>query len=339
MIETGINSSLSIVDVTVRDGGYANNYSFSSEEVFSLARSLELCGIEMIEIGHGYGLGAERTLGKMAEPEANYIDKLAGQLKLAKFGMFANANIAKIEDIKSAARAGLNFVRIGSIGFDGPHPINVGLELLSEAKKNGLWASINLVRSQRLTFRELELAAKLAKENGADAIYIVDSTGGMFPSQAADIVRVMRMSTDLRVGFHGHENLGLGLANTLAAHHSGATFLDGTLGGIGRESGNVQLELLVAALRKSGVPMTIDPFKLFGLTEMYIAPTMGQLCRVSRHNLALGFYDMFSHGMELAVNLAEKHNVPLELALKQIYSDKPNFETEEVILKSIKQLL
>jgi len=192
-----------LVDATLRDGGYANNYGFTCTDVQRVAVGLRDAGVPMIEIGHGFGLGADRSFGKMAETDAAYISCLAGGLDGALFGMFTNANIATKSDVVEAARLGLQFLRVGCIGFTEPHPFSVALELAELAKAEGMWASINLVRTNYLTFRELEIAARDAARIGVDAIYVVDSTGGTFPNQVAEAVRVLRSAEEVPVDSTG----------------------------------------------------------------------------------------------------------------------------------------
>lgn len=320
-----------VVDATIRDGGYANNYGFTAEQVKDVVLRLEGAGVRFIEIGHGYGLGAERTMGKMAETELRYIEAVRGQTKTAKVGMFANANITSIDDVKRAADLGLGFVRVGCIGFDGPHPLAAAAELVREARSRGMWASLNLVRTQNLTWRELERAAAMADAADVSAIYVVDSTGGAFPRQVAEAVRVLKAATATAVGFHGHQNLDLGVANSLAAIDAGATMVDGTLGGIGRESGNVQLEVLVACLDKLGFDTGLSFERLAAINDELITPIMGRPLGIRGENLLLGRHDLFAHGIALCRQVAEKRGLDPRAFVAFVGRAKPNFEDLQTI--------
>lgn len=322
---------LTLVDVTLRDGGYANNHTFTLDSVIEIATGLEAAGITMIEIGHGFGLGAERTLGTMAHTDVEYIQGLTNALKRAKYGMFANANIATAQDIERAANSGLQFVRIGCIGFDGPHPFDEAVQLLRIAKSAGLWASINLVRSQYLSSRELELVARHVQAEEADAVYIVDTTGGALPSQVVEAVRVLRQSGTTPVGFHGHQNLDLGVANSLAAVQAGAQYVDGTLGGIGRDSGNTQLDVLVAVLDKAGWRLGVDLPALGLLTHRALEPLFNHPVGIKGDNLLLGKYDLLSHGLGLIRRVAKEYAIPEYDLLERINKIKPNFEDEATV--------
>lgn len=320
-----------LVDATLRDGGYANNYGFTCTDVQRIAAGLRDAGISMIEIGHGFGLGADRGFGKMAETDAAYIRCLAGGLDGALFGMFANANIATKSDVVEAARLGLQFLRVGCIGFTEPHPFSVALEFAELAKAKGMWASINLVRTNYLTFRQLEVAARDATRIGADAIYVVDSTGGTFPNQVAEAVRVLRSAGEVPVGFHGHQNFNLAIANSLAAVEAGATYVDGTLGGIGRDSGNAQIDVLAAALEKAGQRTGVDITALGDVARRYVAPLFDHPIGITAENLVLGRYDLLSHGLKIVHDVALRTGVDEQELLNEIGRRKPNFEDDTTI--------
>lgn len=327
-----------LLDVTIRDGGYANNYDFSIEQVVSITQDLEKSGISMIEIGHGYGLGAERLFGNMKETDETYISSMSGVLKKAKFGMFANSNITTSEDIKRAASQGLDFVRIGFIGFDGPHPFNRAIELLDVAKDAGLWASINMVRTLFLSECELQYVAQTIDKHFADALYIVDSTGGFLPQQVENCTKLLKKSTDISIGYHGHQNLDLGVANTLIAYENGAEYLDGTLGGIGRDTGNVQLEVLCAVLTKAGYLKDIDPFILNEITQNYIYKSFNKVVGITNDNLILGMYDLLSHVVPKVKKLTKGENISYKKVIELLGKQKNNFEDDDVLRNAINSI-
>jgi len=285
---------VTVVDATVRDGGYANDYAFTNGDVLRIVTGLEAAGVSMLEIGHGYGLGAERALGGMAEDEGSYIEHAKASPRLARIGMFANASIATARDVQRAARLGLDFVRVGFIGFDPPHPFAKAVELIEVAKDCGLWVSANLVRTQMYRPDELTLIAARLSAVRVDAVYVVDSPGGALPEQVASMVRLLKGACDLDVGFHGHQNLDLGVANSLAAVRAGAAFVDGTLRGIGRDSGNAQLDVLVAVLEKAGITTGCDLAQLAAVGSVAVAPLFDHPVGVTEENLLLGNHDLHS---------------------------------------------
>lgn len=330
---------INLVDVTIRDGGCCIDYMYTSADVLAIVSQLQSANVPMIEIGHGYGLGAERTISKLLESEESFI-KTVNEIKTTSMiGMFANGGIATTGDIIKAKELGLDFVRIGFMGFDGPYPFDKSIELLKVAKEVGLWASLNMVRSQFLTEKDIDIIVDRFIRYKGDVLYVVDSTGGMLPSNVYSLIKKISLS-GVNIGFHGHQNLDLGIANSLIAFEAGATYLDGTLGGIGRESGNVQLEALVAVLDKSGYDSGVNPFELSKITNTLINPLLGSQNGITKNNLAMGRFDLLSHVIDSIHRLSENSN-ELELyeVLKILYENKYNFETDDVILKAIQSVV
>ncbi len=99
--------------------------------------------------------------------------------------------------------------------------------------------SSNLIKSYVLPPREFAKKAKIVEDFGADIITLVDSAGGMLPKDIKEYIEEMKnIGIKSRIGFHGHNNFSMGVANTLIALESGATIVDSTLMGIGRSAGN-----------------------------------------------------------------------------------------------------
>ena len=136
-----MKKGINILDVTLRDGGYANNYMFTISDVNKIVNGLEKSKIEWIEIGHGYGIGAEHGFGKMRNTDYEYASQTIKISQHTKIGMFANAGIATNEDIDIVSDAGVDFLRIGFLGFVGPHPIAEGVKLIKKSRSKGIFSS------------------------------------------------------------------------------------------------------------------------------------------------------------------------------------------------------
>jgi len=111
-------------------------------------------------------------------------------------------------------------------------------------------------------------------EWGADVVYLVDSAGGMLPTEVTNYLRLLRENLNARIGFHCHNNFMLACANNLAALEAGATLLDSTMQGMGRSSGNPQTEIMVLLYEKLGIRTGIDIFKAMAIGENLIRPLM-----------------------------------------------------------------
>lgn len=104
--------------------------------------------------------------------------------------------------------------------------------------------------------------AKKMESYGAEAIVIMDSAGAYFPSDVTERIGTLVNGLNIPVGFHGHNNLGMAVSNSIAAVNEGATILDGSIRGFGAGAGNTQLEVLVAVLGRLGYETGIDLYKI-----------------------------------------------------------------------------
>ena len=185
------------------------------------------------------GLNAAAAKGASAGTDAEYLAAAAESLRRAAFGAFFIPGIGRKEDLGRARQEfGMNFVRIG----DEAEKIETStLEHIEYAKQLGYEVMANFMKSYVITPGEMAAKAKILREHGCDAIYIVDSAGGMLPGEVAAYTRAVAEACDARIGFHGHNNLELASANTVAAYQNGCTLLDCSIGGLGRSSGNTPL--------------------------------------------------------------------------------------------------
>lgn len=259
-----------LLDCTLRDGSYAINFQFTEEDTKSISIDLEKAGVEWIEIGHGVGLCAsQRGYGDAAEQDITYMKAAASVLEKSKWGMFCIPGIATLDSLKEAIDHGMGFVRIGS-NIEDHANVRPFVEL---ARKNELETFVNFMKSYTCEPEEFAQYAKTAEDYGANVVYLVDSAGGMLPDQITHYVEAtQKQTTSVRLGFHGHNNLGLGVANSLRAVELGVDFVDITLQGFGRSAGNTSSEQFVCALMRMGIDLNIDPVELMDIAERHIRP-------------------------------------------------------------------
>ena len=166
-----------------------------------------------------------------------------------------------------------------------------------------------LMMSHMLEPAALAEQARLMEAYGAQVVYVVDSAGAMLPGDVAARVSALRGALTCEVGFHAHNNLGCGVANALAAAKAGATWLDGSIRGLGAGAGNAPTEVLCAALEKSGVDTGVDLFALMDVAEDVAAPLMEREPRIDRLALALGYAGVYSSFLLHAERAAERYGV------------------------------
>lgn len=299
---------ISILDCTLRDGSYLIDYQFTAEDTYIICLGLERAGLRLIEVGHGTGLGSsESGQGRAAATDEEYLKAARSALdgSTAKFGMFFIPGIGKMEDLEMAADYGMGFVRIGTNITE----VENAKPYIERARKLGLMVSSNLMKSYAVSIDEFVRLAKMADEFGADIISVVDSAGGMFPQDVREYVIRLKDITDKAIGFHGHNNLQLALANTLEAIKSGASFVDSSLQGMGRSAGNAQTEVLAMVLEKIGYNTGIDTYKMMDLGERVIKPMMTRQQGVDDISLVSGIAQFHSSFYRTVYDVAQKYNI------------------------------
>jgi 4-hydroxy-2-oxovalerate aldolase len=256
-----------ILETTLRDGSYAINFQFTAADTAIICSELERAGFQMIELGHGVGLRASKLgIEKAAESDEAYLRAAAESLKTAKWGMFCIAGMAKLEDVDMSADYGMSFIRIGTNVTE----VEKAEPFITRAKRHGMFVSANLMKSYAMKPAEFAEKAKAAQKYGADILCIVDSAGGMLTSDMEHYFTAVQDVCDIPLGFHGHNNLGLAVANSLRAVELGAVVVDTSLQGLGRSAGNTPTELFLMVLERRGYRMGIDPLKVMDIGERYI---------------------------------------------------------------------
>lgn len=264
-----MNRTVKIMDVTLRDGSYAYNFNFSLAQQKAITSGLEELGLEYIEIGHGMGLNASSPQNGVAlHSDEEYLRTAQKSLKKAKYGMFCIPGIARLEDVDKAAEFGAGFIRVGINVTD----LNKAEDYVKRAKNNNLIVMVNFMKSYAKSPIYVAEQVVKAESFGADYVYIVDSAGYMMPSDIEEYFGEVRSKTDVKLGFHGHDNIGLALANTLRAAELGFDIVDCTLQGMGRSAGNTSTELFAICAQRQGYDLGIDIPQILNLSKKYVYP-------------------------------------------------------------------
>ncbi len=259
-----------ILECTLRDGSYAIDFQFSREDTFTIARRLDDLGFPYIEVGHGIGLGASRrNMGVAAETDEEYMSAAAEAVHRGKWGMFCIPGVAELDDIDRAAAAGMGFVRVGTEVADAEK----AKPFIERARAKGMFVFSNLMKSYVCATDYFVQQASKCLDYGAQCVYIVDSAGGMLPEEIGAYADALRAKTpDVKLGFHGHHNLGLGVANALHCARMGFAVIDTSLQGFGRSAGNTPTEQFVAVLIRAGFKTAYDPVAVMEAGEELIRP-------------------------------------------------------------------
>ncbi len=324
--------SMKIMDVTLRDGSYANNFQFSCSEQKVITSSLEDLGYQYIEIGHGMGLGASSPKNGIAlHSDEEYLETAQKSLKKAKYGMFCIPGIASLEDVDKAADYGVGFLRIGTNVTE----VEKSEPYVKRAKDRGIHVMTNYMKSYAVTPQYFVEQVKRSISYGADTVYVVDSAGSMMPEQVETLFEEIRKVSDISLGFHGHDNLGLALWNSLKALELGFEFIDSSLQGMGRSSGNVSTELFTICAQKRGYDMNVDIHRLLEVSKKYVYPMMRRLNPI---DVMCGYTGFHTSYLSAIHRVAGKYGVnPLRLMEKYTQYDQINMN--EVKLEEIAKQL
>ena len=328
------------MDSTLRDGANVVGKGFSAELTELMLEGLTACRVPIIELGNAGGLGAYEVSGATdAEKDEVYlrlVEEYAG--RGSEIGMFLNALRFRRDIVERTGNSGLSFLRVGANAGDGPA---VAVEAIRAVKDCGLKAYYSQMKAYILTPEQLaEEAAALEKE-GLDEITIMDSAGTMLPEEVSAYVKALKAAVSIPVGFHGHNNLGLSVANALAAYQAGADILDCGLMGMARSAGNTPTEVCVAVMRRLGQMQDIDLYGMLDFISGKLQPAMekqGYHTPITPVDLTLGMSGCHSSFLKQFRQIAAEEQVSLFALITEVSAAEKKKPTEDMIRKAAQLL-
>jgi 4-hydroxy-2-oxovalerate aldolase len=329
---------MKILDCTLRDGANVVGMGFNAELTKMMIEAIINTGITTIEMGNAHGLGAVEPSERAPLTDIEYLNLIKPYLNKAEIGMFMLKKYATQENISLAAQYGLKFLRIGANAGDGAG----ACEGIRKVKAAGLECKYSLMKAYVLSPEELAKEAKMLADCGLDEITIMDSAGTMMPDQVEEYVKAMIEVVDIPVGFHGHNNLGLSVANAIAAQKAGATVFDTGLLGMARSAGNCATELLIAAFQRNGYLQNIDLNILLEFLDNEFIPAMdeyGYKAAVCPLDLVLGISGCHSSYTKTFKDIADQMNVPLYkliIEVSKIDKKSPSIELIKAVANEMK---
>ena len=329
---------VSILDVTIRDGSYAINYQYVPHQVSEVAAALSGAGIDYMEVSHGCGLGAAENMGlPSAASDADYVRAARKAGKRIKVGVIAGAAPATQRKDIDAVIDEVDFIRFAA-NCDNPGLVEANV---AYAKKTApkLKIFLQMMRSTRRPKKELVAAGRRAESMGVELVYLVDTAGHFIPEETADIVSTMTAKLSIGVGFHGHDNLCMAVANSMAAIEAGATSVDASLRGMGRGAGNAQLECLVSLMKRRGFAKKVDLNKLVEAAERIIAPIMPPRRGVDAVDLTTADANVDLYPLSLYEGIAFAAGVPLSKIIEALGKDPSVTEVDpDAVARALKKL-
>lgn len=317
-------------DMCLRDGMHPKRHQISIDQMIDIATALDDAGVPLIEVTHGDGLGgASVNYGFPAATDEEYLDAVIPKLKNAKVSALLLPGIGTVDHLKMAADVGVTTIRVATHCTEA----DVSEQHIGLARKMGLDTVGFLMMAHMISAEDLLQQALLMESYGANCIYCTDSAGYMMPHQVTERIRLLRerLKPDTELGFHGHHNLALGVANSLVAVEAGANRIDGSAAGLGAGAGNTPLEIFAAVMDRVGVETGVNIFKLMNVAEEKIVPMMDQIVRVDRDSLTLGYAGVYSSFLLFAKRAGAKYGVPSQDILLEMARRKAIGGQEDLI--------
>ncbi len=235
----------SVLDATLRDAGYLNDWAFSREDIFNVVGKVAKAGVEAIEVGYisdkpGRPLAArcDADLLHSLREHISSVTNLAAMISLSE---------TNLNDLFASRQELLDLVRIPCTIEQVPQ----ALQVAEVAARHDIATSLNLVNISTLSSEQFINTALQAQQSGVvDVLYLADSRGACRPEDVSQIVGIVREHWEGLFGFHAHDNTGFASVNPLMALEAGCQLVDGTVNGLGLGSGNTKLQYAMSLVQQ-----------------------------------------------------------------------------------------
>jgi 4-hydroxy-2-oxovalerate/4-hydroxy-2-oxohexanoate aldolase len=287
---------------------HAKRHQISIDQMVTIASALDAAGVPLIEVTHGDGLGgASVNYGFPAHSDETYLRAVVPRMQRARISALLIPGIGTVDDMRLAHDCGVRTIRIATHCTEA----DVAEQHIGVARKLGLDTVGFLMMAHMQEPAALAQQARLMESYGANCVYCTDSAGFLLPDGVAARVRALReaLRPETEIGFHGHHNLAMGVANSLAAVEEGATRIDGSAAGLGAGAGNTPLEVFAAVCERMGVHTGVDLYRFMDVAEDLVVPMMDHPIRVDRESLILGYAGVYSSFLLFAQRAAQKYGV------------------------------
>ena len=295
-------------DMSLRDGMHAKRHQISLDEMVSIATGLDEAGMPLIEVTHGDGLGgASLNYGFPAHSDEEYLSAVIPKMKNAKISALLLPGIGTVDHLKMAKDLGVNTIRVATHCTEADvSEQHIGMAAKMEMDTVGFLMMAHMVSPEKILEQ-----ARLMESYGANCIYCTDSAGYMLPEEVKQKIGLLRaeLNSNTELGFHGHHNLGMGVANSIAAVEAGANRIDGSVAGLGAGAGNTPLEVFVAVLERMEADHGIDLYKIMDVAEDLVVPMMDHPIRLDRDALTLGYAGVYSSFLLFAKRAEAKYGI------------------------------
>jgi len=310
---------------------HAKREQMTIDQMVSVATALDDAGVPLIQVTHGGGLGGNSLQhGFALHSNEEYLQAVAPKMKQAKISVLLIPGLGTMKELQSAYDCGARSVHVATHCTEA----DTSPQHMAFARKLGMDTSGFLMMAHLNNPEDLAKQGKLMESYGAQTVYITDSAGYMLPEHVKARVATLRavLKPETEIGFHGHHNLGMGIANSIAAIEAGASRIDASVAGLGAGAGNTPLEVFVAVCERMGIHTGCDLFKLMDLAEDIIVPMMEHMVRVDRASLTLGYVGVYSTFLLHAKRASDRFGIPARDILIELGRKKMIGGQEDMIV-------
>lgn len=325
-----------ISDPTLRDGNHAVRHQLTKEQIALYCKAADKAKVPIIEVGHGNGLGASSIqVGLCRETDLDLLKTARENLSFSKLGIHIIPGFATInKDIKMAIDVGVDVFRVASHCTEA----DVTRNHISYIREKGKEVYGVLMMSHMASVSDLVEEARKMESYGAEAVIIMDSAGAYFPRDVEERIKALTSSLKIRVGFHGHNNLGMAVFNSVIAAQCGATMLDACARGFGAGAGNTQLEVLVPVLEREGFNTGIDLYSVLDAADLAEKQLMSEVPSIKSVSIVSGIAGVFSGFAKPVERLAKEYNVDPRDIFFMLGERKVVAGQEDVIVEVAREL-
>jgi 4-hydroxy 2-oxovalerate aldolase len=306
-----------ITDSTLRDGSHALRHQFTEDQVRAVVHALDRGNVDVIEVSHGDGLGGSSfNYGFSKVDEFDLIAAAVDESARARIAVLLLPGVGTIEHLRHAHDVGASVARIATHCTEA----DVSVQHFGAARDLGMETVGFLMLSHRIDPLALARQARIMVDAGAQCVYVVDSAGALILADAQARVRALidEIGDQAEVGFHGHQNLSLGVANSVLAVQGGARQIDGALCALGAGAGNAPTEVLAATFERLGIKTGLDVGRVLAAAQDVVRPIIPRMPVADRSAIVQGYAGVYSSFLLHAERAAARYGVPAHEILQRV---------------------
>ena len=313
----GGETDLRITDSTLRDGSHAMQHQFTEEQVRGVVHALDAAGVQVIEVSHGDGLGGSSFNYGFSKVDENQLIRAAvEEATRARIAVLILPGLGTLHHLRAAHDAGASVARVATHCTEA----DVSIQHFGAARDLGMETVGFLMLAHKASPATLAEQARIMVDAGAQCVYVVDSAGALVLDSAQERITAVldEVGTQAQVGFHGHQNLSMGVANSVLAYQAGAKQIDGALCALGAGAGNSPTEVLAATYERMGIRTGIDLGEVLSAAEDVVRPFIPRLPWMDRASITQGYAGVYSSFLLHAERAAERYGVPAHQILTKV---------------------